>query len=74
VGAWQTLVRTVAPARAVHLLRNRVAAGDPQWEKRVGQIALLPSRVAIFAIESNGTVTALTEGTSIADVRYTPMR
>jgi hypothetical protein len=72
VGAWQTLVRTVAPARAVHLLRNRVAAGDPQWEKRVGQIALLPSRVAIFAIESNGTVTALTEGTSIADVRYTP--
>ncbi|HEX2339452.1 MAG TPA: hypothetical protein VHI98_03145 [Vicinamibacterales bacterium] len=72
VGAWQTLVRTIAPARAVHLLRNRAAAGDPQWERRVGQIALLPARVAIFAIAPNGTVTALTNGTSIADVRYTP--
>lgn len=72
VSAWQALVRTIAPVRAVHLLRDRAAAGDPQWAVRIGQIALLPARVAIFAITSDGTVTALTQGTPIADVRYTP--
>jgi hypothetical protein len=72
VSAWQTLVRTVAPERAVYLLRTGAAAGDPEWEKNMGQIALLPAHVTVFAIGQNGAVTALGSGAPIADVRYTP--
>jgi hypothetical protein len=72
VSAWQALVRTVAPSRALHLLRNRTAVGDPQWAARVGHMALLPSRVTIFAVASNRTVTPLVSGSSIDDIRYTP--
>jgi hypothetical protein len=72
VSAWQALVRTIAPARALYLLRNRAAVGDPQWTARVGRIALLPARVAIFAIAQVGGTTLLATGSPIADVRYTP--
>jgi hypothetical protein len=72
VSAWQTLVRVVAPARAVHLLRNQGAAGDPQWAARVGRIAALPKRVAIFGVAADYSLTALAVGAAIADVRYTP--
>jgi hypothetical protein len=72
VSAWQTLVRSVAPPRAVHLLRNRAAEGNADWTDRIGSITLLPARVALFGIAADGTVTALAAGTPIADVRYTP--
>lgn len=71
VSAWQTLSRTIAPERAVYLLRYG-AAGNPQWTASLGDITLLPARVTLFAIAPNGTVTALASGAPIADVRYTP--
>ena len=72
VSAWQTLVRTVAPERAVYLLRNGAAAGDPQWTNDIGKITSLPARVSLFAIGSDGTVKALGSGSPISDVRYAP--
>jgi hypothetical protein len=72
VSAWQTLARNMTPARALYLLRNRAAAGDLQWAASVGRIALLPARVAIFAVAPDGGVTLIATGSPIADVRYTP--
>ena len=72
VSAWQTLVRTIAPERAVYLLRNGTAAGDPQWANDIGKITSLPAQVSLFAIAPNGTVTALGSGAQISDVRYSP--
>lgn len=72
VSAWQTLVRTVAPERAVYLLRTGAATSTPQWAESIGQLVLLPARVSIFAIAPDGTLTALTSGAPVTNVRYTP--
>jgi hypothetical protein len=47
--AWQAFAAEVGAARAVHLKRAEGQAGQVDWEARIGRIAALPSRVAIFA-------------------------
>ena len=72
-GAWSLLAARVGPARALHLLRSRGAPADPDWEQQVGQIAVPPARVALFAIDAAGAPTALGVGAAVrADLRYTP--
>jgi hypothetical protein len=72
VSAWQTLVRKVAPERAVYLLRTGAANSTAQWAESIGQPVLLPARVSIFAVAPDGTLTALTSGAPVTDARYTP--
>jgi len=79
--AWQALAAAVGPARAIHLLRTR---GEPPSAdttlSRAGRVAALPRRVALFAIDRNGGVSALAEGAQIPQpsgtqpgvVSYTP--
>lgn len=50
VSAWQVLAREVAPERALHLLRHRGEAGDPNYLDSLGTIPLLPEKVALFGL------------------------
>jgi hypothetical protein len=72
-GAWSHLATRVGPARALHLLRSRGAPTEPDWEQRVGRMAVPPARVALFGVDATGTATALGVGADVPDdVRYTP--
>jgi hypothetical protein len=62
VSAWQALSREVEPERALHLLRHRGESGDPDHLDRLGQIALLPEKVALFALNTDGAASLLGEG------------
>lgn len=71
VSAWQTLSRDVAPDRALHLIRHRDEPGDPNYLDALGRIALLPKRVALFALDAGGAVSLLAEGGAIdPELRY----
>ncbi len=48
--AWQAFVSQVGATRAVHLKRTAGQGGNPDWEARIGRIAALPARVALFTI------------------------
>ena len=61
---WAELAAIAGPARAVHLMRQRGAAGDPYWQDRIGRITGLPDRVAVFA-QQKGTLSLLAEGRDI---------
>ena len=65
VSAWQTLSREVEPERALHLIRHRGEAGDPNYLDALGQIALLPEKVALFALNTDGVAALLGEGSAI---------
>jgi len=65
VSAWQTLSREVEPERALHLIRHRGEAGDPNHLDALGQIALLPEKVALFALNADGAAALLGTGSSI---------
>ncbi len=62
--AWQTFVAHVGLARAIHLMRSRGDGTDPNWDKRVGRIAALPSKVKLFALEGE-RITELATGAGI---------
>ena len=63
--AWQVLARAVAPERALHLLRRRGEPGDPGHLEALGRIALLPERVALFALDDQGAPASIGEGRPI---------
>jgi hypothetical protein len=75
--AWQTFVRRVGPARAVHLARG--GGSTENWAKATGRITALPRYVSIFAI-TGSQVERLAQGRDIppnagdghSDVAYTP--
>lgn len=62
--AWQAFAGAVGVVRAVHLMRSMSEAHDPDWEARVGRIAALPERVALYAIKG-GVLTLLGHGLPI---------
>ena len=74
---WQNFARAVGPARAVHLARG--GGGDDAYPARIGRIAALPRKVALYALDG-GRLTRLGEGGAIprnrrsspSDVAYTP--
>lgn len=71
VSAWQALSRDVAPERALYLIRHRNQPGDPDYLNALGRIALLPERVALFALDAQGDVSPLAEGNTIdSELRY----
>lgn len=61
---WAEFAAVAGDARAVHLMRNQQASEDPYWEHRIGRIAGLPQRVAVFALYENELV-LLGEGADI---------
>jgi hypothetical protein len=65
LSAWQVLSRDVAPERALHLIRHRSDAGDPNHLDALGRITLLPEHVALFALNERGSPTLLGEGEKI---------
>lgn len=71
VAAWQALAREVEPERALHLIRNRGESGDPNHLDALGKISLLPEKVALFGLNSDGAATLLGEGALIdPELRY----
>lgn len=71
ISAWQALSRSVEPARAVHLLRHRSEPGDPNHLDSLGQMALLPEKVGLFALNAAGDISPIGEGTAIdPELRY----
>ena len=71
VAAWQALSREVEPERALHLIRNRGESGDPNHLAALGKIPLLPEKVALFGLNSDGAASLLGEGTAIdPELRY----
>lgn len=62
--AWQSFAGAVGLVRAVHLMRSMNDAADPDWAARVGRIAALPDRVALYAIK-DGALTPLATGAPI---------
>jgi hypothetical protein len=65
VSAWQACSREVEPERALHLLRHRADPGDPNYLQKIGQVALLPEKVALFALDEAGSASLLAEGSMI---------
>ncbi|SEM21515.1 hypothetical protein SAMN04488077_10328 [Roseovarius tolerans] len=76
---WQHFVSGVGACRAVHLMRAGDAAGDADYQARIGRIAALPGKVALYGV-IEGTVEYLAEGGKIpantkaaaSVVSYTP--
>ena len=62
LAAWSDFASLVGPYRAVHLMRD--AGAGPGYENSIGRIALLPGRVALFAVTS-GVVRPLASGSAI---------
>jgi hypothetical protein len=70
--AFEALARATGPARAVHLLRTAGAVPDAAPEHRIGNIAALPTAVALHAYR-DGTLSLLATGEPIPrDVSYGP--
>lgn len=76
---WQHFANSVGAYRAVHLMRIGEEKGDDNYQRRLGRIAALPGKVALFAVV-NGRVEPLAEGRAIPKntaraasvVSYTP--
>lgn len=62
LAAWTDFASLVSPYRAVHLMRG--GGDNPGYENAIGRIAVLPSRVALFAVTA-GAVQALATGSAI---------
>jgi hypothetical protein len=79
MAAWQSFAAAVGPYRAIHLVRSRPAAIDGRYEENIGRIAVLPSKVTLFAVTAS-TVEMLASGAAIppnasgarSQVSYTP--
>ncbi|RWC50480.1 MAG: hypothetical protein EOS55_00670 [Mesorhizobium sp.] len=64
ISAWQALSREIAPERALFLLRNP-GGGDPGYQEALGKPAMLPSAVALFAMDATGKLTEIARGGAI---------
>ncbi len=62
---FEGFARQVGPERAVHLLRTDGMRDDPDWEARIGKLAVLPQRVHLFTLQG-GEMRLLAKSASIA--------
>jgi hypothetical protein len=79
IAAWQEFAAAVGPYRAVHLMRSPGVAPSGRFEEDIGRIAVLPSKVTLFAV-TGATIAAIGSGAAIppnsssarSEVSYTP--